>query len=461
MAETFDVAGRLAEGEPAVADLQALAWATHLVGYQNPALTADPGQLRDWYASEDGMDLRALDADSAALSRAAAATRDALARQDDQQTALSAAWTGGGAAASQAFLRRHAEACGVADAAVRLAAERLTALRDEVWRLVDAKVAATASAGAGMGAQRAAWLAAAQTVSTGAGDRPHASELVDQQVKPFVVNVIGGDWLTAMRSAQESVDDAYDAATAALSGHAAAVFEVPSGVGPVWVPSDDGVPTTVPAAASAPTSAAPTYAAAAPPMWSAPAPAQAAPMAAPPMAPAGDPAPAPAADAAPADPAPAMPAMPAAPSLGSMPDLGGGLSGFGQQLADMLGGLIGSPDDASELDDPANLDDPSDVADEDEDPDDAADEAPADDEADDDADDDPSDPEEPDPPEEADAAGVEDVDTCATDPNAEPAAPTPVPEPPAAPIVSAPPPQTDPARTPCEIAADELPQVGQ
>ena len=50
-----------------------------------------------------------------------------------------------------------------------------------------------------------------------------------------------------------------------------------------------------------------------------------------------------------------------------MPDIGSGLSGFGQQIGDMLGGLLGTsqdalsdlpePDEPSELDGPDDLDD--------------------------------------------------------------------------------------------------------
>ncbi len=71
-----------------------------------------------------------------------------------------------------------------------------------------------------------------------------------------------------------------------------------------------------------------------------------------------------------------------------MPDIGSGLSGFGQQVGDMLGGLLGTsqdalsdlpePDEPSDLDGPDDLDhldgdDPEDVVDED------ADEEPEDD----------------------------------------------------------------------------------
>ena len=65
-----------------------------MLGYANPDLTLHASQVRDWYGSEDGLDLRALDADCAALESAVAATEDALARQDDQLGALSAVWQG-------------------------------------------------------------------------------------------------------------------------------------------------------------------------------------------------------------------------------------------------------------------------------------------------------------------------------------------------------------------------------
>ena len=58
--------------------------------------------------------------------------------------------------------------------------------------------------------------------------------------------------------------------------------------------------------------------------------------------------------------------LPSAPSLGGLPDVGGGFSGFGQQLADMLGGLMGSGDALAEppdLDEPTELDDPPDLDD--------------------------------------------------------------------------------------------------
>ncbi len=233
MTEKFDVASRLADGRPAVDNIQTYVWACHALGYANPDLTLHASQVSDWYGSEDGLDLRALDADGAALEAVVAATEDALTRQDDQLGALSAAWQGRSADLSREFLRRHGEASTAAATAVRTAADALATLRDNLWHVVDGKVAASIAA---EGRAADEWLAAAHTVTTGAGDRAAASERIDQEVKPFVDNDIRGDWLAAMRSAMVAVTDFYDAATAELTAEPDAVFEVPGELGPSWTP---------------------------------------------------------------------------------------------------------------------------------------------------------------------------------------------------------------------------------
>ena len=45
-------------------------WACHLLGFQDSDLTLHAAQVRDWYGSEDGIDLPALDADCEALRAA-------------------------------------------------------------------------------------------------------------------------------------------------------------------------------------------------------------------------------------------------------------------------------------------------------------------------------------------------------------------------------------------------------
>ncbi len=447
------------KGRPSVDNVQNYVWACHLLGYQSPDLTLHAAQVRDWYASEDGMDLSALDADCAALQAALAATEEALARQEDQLAAMSVAWQGQGAEASREFLRRHSDASGAAAAAVRTAADALIALRDSLWHTVDGKVAAALDIDDRRVAQRAEWLAAAHTVMTGAGDRAVASELIDQQVKPFVDNDIQADWLTAMRAAIAAVTDAYEAATAELAAEPAAVFDVPGDLGPSWTPPprEDEAPTTPAAAVSSPAPAG-----VAPASWSAaPAPAPMPAVAAPPPLPLPPAAP-------PVDPAAAAPGMgapPPMPSLGrgggGMPDIGSGLSGFGQQLSDVLGSLFGSADDA--LPDSEDLEKPDLL---DEEPESEPDDELEEDELDDNAED----------AEEAVDPAADTEGTCETpseEPTAEPPpvepppvepppelepAPTPAPLPP--PESAAPPEPMAATETPCEIAADELPQVG-
>ena len=240
MAEPLDVDARLAEGRPAVGNVGDYVWACHLLGYQNPDLTLHAAQVRDWYGSEDGLDLRALDADRAALEAVATAADGARQLQERQIDALADAWQGRGGDASREFLLRHGQASAAAASAVRNAVDALAALREDLWHAVDDKVANAVAIEDRRQSERAQWQAAAQTVTTGAGDRAVASEMVDQQVKPFVDNDIRTDWLTAMQKAMAAVTAAFDAATGALTGESPADFEVPGDLGPSAVPSWSG-----------------------------------------------------------------------------------------------------------------------------------------------------------------------------------------------------------------------------
>ncbi len=491
MAAKFDVASRLAEGHPAVDNIGNYVWAAHLLGYQHPDLTLHASQVRDWYTCEDGLDLRALDADCTALEAAAAATADALRPQGDALAALSGAWQGRGAIASREFLMRHADAAAAAAAGVRTAGEALVALRDNLWQMVDGKVAAAMAIDDRRLTERADWLAAAKTVTTGAGDRAVASELIDQEVKPFVDNDIRSDWLTAMRTTTASVAASYDAATAGLATDPAAVFQVPGELGPAWSPpsssearvpdepvrSAGGVASHPAAVVSAP----PAASSAPPPM----APSAAAPVGPPPALPPCMPPPAPMPPAPVPEPAPTAPAMAAPPSMPALGELGGGLpgstgglAGLGQQLFDALGGLLNPGGDA--LPDRPGIDPP-------EPPEPAAPETePAvvegdepDGEKPDETEPDEGESDADEPDEQIDPAGLGNsapADTTPTDGCDEepadappPGEPTPAPVEPAPTPAPIPPPADPPApgspaaanETPCEIAADELPQVGQ
>ncbi|WP_242453864.1 hypothetical protein [Mycolicibacterium sp. P9-64] len=425
------MAARLAVGEPSVERFETYVWACRQLGYQHPQLTVHAAQVRDWYAHDDGLDLRALDADCAALSAAATAADDAVRRHGELAAEMAGAWSGGGAGAAREFLWRHGQSAVAVRDGLRSAADTMVALRDDLWRAVDQKVQAVVDIDDRTLTQRAEWLAAAQTVTAGAGDRVAASELVDQQIKPFVDNDIRSDWLVAMHRAAASATAAYDAASARLDSGATSAFDVPGELGPRWeVPESMPAPAlaaTVPAAAvmsPPPTASTPAF----DPPAAAPAPVAEPPAAAP-------------------LPAPASP-MPSLGEMGGgMPSLGTGASGFGQQLADLIGGLVGSGaseatgEETSEggVPDPPELD-PADEPDEPDDSDESEDQ-----------DDPQASDEEPEP---------------LGDPEPEPPAPpepaaTPVPPPPEPPVPPAVPEALQEEKTPCEIAADELPQVGE
>ncbi|MBX7432191.1 hypothetical protein JDV09_08725 [Mycobacterium sp. Y57] len=492
MSCAFDVSSRLADGRTATETLQVYVSASARLGYLQPELTSGDTALRDAYDTEAGMDLQVLQRDCITLQDVGRALTEALQIQSRGMSVLADAWRGAGAEACVGFLRRHDDASAAVAAAVRTAAEALRGLREDLWRAVDEKVDAVLAIEALAGADRPRWLAAAATVTTGVGDRPAASEIVDRSVKPFVANTVGTDWVAAMVAASAEVHDAYDRAVAEIRAEPVPVFGIPGDLGP---PSPEPTPvdrepgrgagvfrgdsvfpgpvTTAPAGWSPASPMPPAAWAPAPPAESAvPAPsAGTAPLAGP-APPAGPALPEPMA-------APPVPAMaPTASPGAAVPDIGGGLSGLGRQFADSLGGLLGggsaggleAPDlDVPELGEPDDAG-PADEPDEDNPTDDE--DNPTDDE--DNPTDDESEPADDEPGEATDdAAELTDDESEPTDDEAEPepggelvepapTAPPPPPPaeplPPVAPEFAAGPAADEP--TPCEIAAGELPQVG-
>lgn len=431
-----------------MANTQAYVTACHAVGYQHPDLTAHAGQVLEWFSCEDGLDLAVLDADCAALRAASAAADDAVRISRDGLAALAAAWDGDSGSVAVGFVERHcARAMVVADA-LRSAAETCEALRDELARVVDEKVSAAMAIDNRAAGQRPAWLAAAAAVTGGGAERADALDVVSHEIVPYVDADVRTDWLTAMRSATSSVSAAYEAALRQLNACAPGYFEVPGALGapppsPVPAPTRtvpaSAAPSSMPAAAQDLLAPLDTGGPAAPLPMAATTPAQ--PLAPDPFA------------AAPTPPAIDAPASTGMPAMPAMPDVGGGLSGLIGQIADALGGVIdGVPDNAVDEDLPEDLVDEEDPDEEVGDTEDAAPEddppiaeTPGEDVA----------TEEPSAPD-GDVAQPADVEPPPPPPpEAPPAAETP----PAAP----PPPVVDQPdeQTPCEIAADELPQVGQ
>ncbi|WP_304117196.1 hypothetical protein [Mycolicibacterium bacteremicum] len=422
----------LDDGAAAVAVLTEYVRACRQLGHDGP----DPVALQTVYTAEESMDLEALAADCRSLSAAVAAAEEAQSVQDDACRAAVTAWQGAGGAVAADFLQRHAAASAAAVDGLRYAATALQQLADRLGYLVEAKVETTVAVeGRGV---REVWLEASRTVTTGVGDRSNASELVDLQVAPFVADDVGGDWMASMRATGDAIRQAYrSAADAAFSE---VVFDSPGRFAVAQ-------PTAGQAFPDSPAATVPTGYVTEP----------AAPLAAPSAsAPAVPPA------AVPDPLAAAAPPMTGG-GLGGMPSpVSGlsGLSGLGQPFTDLLSGLFGSPsselsDDPLDLADPLGEDVPAEDSGEDtEDTDDT------------DTDDDTDDADDTEDTEED--AAVNDDEESEDVPVGEQAplgaaevapVPTPVPEPlPQQPAEPVPPPA--PAATPCEIAADALPQAG-
>lgn len=478
MASAFDVAGRLSEGEQALTVLDDYVAACQVLGLPTSA------SLPDLYRTESGLDLAALAADARSLDAAATAAQDALRMQGNGYRELTAQWSGAGGAAAGEFMRALTVGAEDVVAHLRRSAQALTALRDDLWRAVDTKVDAVLRADAQAAGHRDEWSAAARAVLAGAGDMAAASELIDQQVKPFVVRVVSGDLLPALRDASDAVAAAYDSAIVTVTP-ATVSFAVPFAMTPQWAPSASSLPGAEPvyqAVAAAPFGT--KGAAAAAPFGTLGTAAGWTPSPAPVTA---EPAPAPAIGTS-GVPEPALGAPAATPAAAGLPGdlgLGSGIGSLGQQLTDAIGGALGSmaglAPGASGLggldrirdglggDLGSNLGADTDDTDTDSDVD-----HDADDEPNDEPDDDPNDE-----PEDNDAEGAEDPaaeggdaesDDADSGPVDTPAAPLPQPFPdqsaddpastipPAEPLAEQGNPTT---RTPCEIAADELPNVGE
>ncbi|MDT5140053.1 MAG: hypothetical protein QOD58_4315 [Mycobacterium sp.] len=441
MADRWDIAARLAEGLPAVEHTERYVRACN-----------DPAQIRELYNSEVGLDLHALDADCAQLRAAGTVMTEALRLQRAQVAALAAAWTGPGAQSAVTFLQRHCDVANAVVAEVRAAAQRCESLRDNLWYLVDSKVATVIAIDDRTLAQRPTWLAAA-AVMTGAGDRAAAQELVNQQIKPYVDNDIRHDWLTAVRSTQAGVTASYDMVTDRFASAPGAYFEMPGELGPTSAPSRPIPPTAAPATTAVTPAA--FSGPRADPVWGR------GPSMTPPSSFTATPA------SATAPPVPSS--QPAQPDWGmgpggtsGLPGGGGGISGMSgggddlgglgglaTRIVQAMGGLLGSAGD-----EPAEspFDEDTDVKRESDEP-----EAP-------------KEPKESQPDDVTQAARP--VPKSATSPVTQPPLEQPPAGSPAAGPLAAPPVTESPANgpppnpppggsTPCEIAANELPQAGQ
>lgn len=469
-------AGALLErGRPAVAHTQRYVSAAARLGYRHPDLTGHDRRLLDEYDREDGLDLAALDRDCALLWSAAAVADDAVATERRLAAELAGAWSGPAAQAVTDFLRRHREAAQQVAAAMRAAAAACAALRDGLGMAVAAKADTAAAIDDRVADRRPVWLAAADAVVRGPGDR-RAEEVVAGEITGYLQAEIGTDWAAAMREARTAIADGYRGALDRIAATGAAGFALP-GLAPAEPDPIAAVAASWPVADRPPAVAV-----------------EPAPFA-------GAPEPGPSPGTAPVGAGPDVPAVPADPVAAQAPgwaDPAGGWTGDGASagvagpgILPMLGRLLGASLAAlfgttgapgPDPDDPGADDDPGPDA---EDPDPGAD-----------------DPEavRPDPGEDHRDAEpghpgtVLDTDTDtdtapATPADTEPGPPEPAGGPPVDPVPVAPPadgpptpPETEPPsstdslsnrpapagpetagtdlRTPCQTAADELPQAG-
>jgi len=468
MAAAFDVAGRLSEGERALMVLGEYVSACQVLGLPSP------GPLVELYRAESGLDLDALSADARSLDAAVMVAQDALRLQGNGYRQLTAQWSGMGGDAAGGFLRSLTVAAEDVVMHLQRSAQALATLRDELWRAVDAKVDAVLRTEERAAGHRDQWSAASHAVLAGAGDMSAASEIVDQQVKPFVVGAVSADLMPALQAASDTVAVAYDSAIAAVTPVALS-FPVPVVLSPDWTAQTPSSPPLPPAQAYHAAAAAPFGALGAAAGWT---------PSAPPVP--AEPVTTPAASTSGA-PEPALGTAAATPAAAGLPgDLGSGsgIGGLGQQLTDAIGGALGSmaglASGASGLGGLDNIrdglgDDLGIGAESDDELDDELDDEP-DGDADDDPDGELGDGTEEDAAEsdaaesdaaEGEASEPEDADSgpvvAAGQPSQQPVPTPPVTDPaPTTPPVEPVAGQPDPAtKTPCEIAADELPNVGE
>jgi len=456
----FDVAGRLAAAEPLLDDIETYLAACNALGHR-----CGGPDLRQLYTAELGLDVAALDADQRSMLAAAKATQGIVSLQHSASGSLADGWSGAAGVAAAGLAAQHDTAARTVADGLGRAAAALATLRDELTGAVDRKVAVLGRLGDQLAGRRDTWRAVAQSVLGGGGDQSVASEVVDQQIAPFVDAVVFGEVVPALQSATEDVVQAYDSAISAVSP-AAVRFDIPGDFGPAVAASSFGpaigtaaMASAVPSTAMVGSAAGAVPAAWSPPPMAAEMPAVTAP--GPVAAPVTEPAGAGVGAAALPEPAPSM--STGTPDLG----IGSGVGGFGRQLSDLLGGALGS---AAGLAPATGLSDLTggfdELADGPDGPDPGTeqDQEPEADDAESDDVDDESDPAEDGPAQDDSTEGGEETAdaeerSASTLPaaavNAEP--PLPASPPPAEPLAVHDRPID---KTPCQIAADELPQVG-
>lgn len=396
------MSGSLARGRGAVANIQTYVAACRSLGLT--ALSAE--RIAELYDAEDGMRPDTLDADASALTAAAAAAQDVLASAHAASGLLAQAWTGRTGGAATDVLRGQCASAAHLIGGLRAAAGTLRTLRSRLEALVQTKADTAVSIDDRHSAERGRWLAHASAVLAGAPDES-ALDTVRREIAPYVNSDITGQWVPAMLRCSDAVRAAYADAVSSLSAYAPLRVETPAPVSGSRAVHTAGGRVAAPTATPAATPATPA--------------------------------------ATPSVTPPVPPAIPSAPEAA----LPGGIGGAWSPATPWSS--IAAPDTArgiAKREVPESKDFDAAVEDEDED---AAD---------------------TDRNEDAEDVTVARDGTAVAEPEPSPGAPVPLTEPEPSAVQPIPPdtaaplaaeePNSTPAdeRTPCEIAADELPKVG-
>ena len=253
---TPETSGSLARGRGAVANTQTYVAACRRLGLT--ALSAE--RVAELYDAEDGMRPDTLDADAAALTAAAAATRDALASAHAASGVLAQAWTGRTGGAATDVLRGQCASAAHLVGGLRDAAGALRTLRSRLEALMQTKADTAVSIDDRHSAERGRWLAHASAVLAGVPDES-ALDTVRREIAPYVNTDITGQWVPAMLRCSDAVHAAYADAVSSLSAYAPLRVETPAAIsggravhsagGRVAAPAatPTATPTTTPAAA--------------------------------------------------------------------------------------------------------------------------------------------------------------------------------------------------------------------
>ena len=259
---SVDVAARLAEGAEAVRAIETYVAASCAIGRARGPLTVTG--VREAYTAEAGMRLDALEADSVALGGLAGAVEEGVRLEGEALEAVLRSWQGVAGTAAAEFVERHLANGTAVAASLRAASGALRSLREELGSLVDQKVAAAVRFDDRWAAAHPVWLAEAETVLNGLADDV-AIQVVAQQISPYLDRDVRSDWIPAMSDATGSVATAYDGAVARLADRPLPQFSSPA-TGSVAGQVSESM------WASSPTPAAPVWGSAAAPLWGSAAP---------------------------------------------------------------------------------------------------------------------------------------------------------------------------------------------